>query len=71
MTRTVYLLVMSVFAGAVIGGVVANFINIVDPDIPADYELSTAVFTAIIWALLSLLDFIFRRPEAPHSVQRP
>lgn len=70
MTRTFYLLILSVFAGSVIGGVVANFFNIVDPNIQPDYELSTTVFTAIIWALLSLLDLIFRRPHAPPSAQR-
>jgi hypothetical protein len=61
MKRTIYLVLMSAFAGTVIGGVVANLVNIMDPEFQLDYGLSIAFFTAITWALLALFDAVYRK----------
>jgi hypothetical protein len=65
MKRTVYQLLMSVSAGAVIGIIVVNFVNIMDPEIEIDYEVSITFFSVLTWGALSLLDTLFRKPEAP------
>ncbi|MGE5537123.1 MAG: hypothetical protein ACM30I_00785 [Gemmatimonas sp.] len=69
MKRTIYIIMMSAFAGTVIGGVVANLVNIMDPELQLDYGLSIAFFTAITWALLAMFDALYRKlrpaPSAP------
>lgn len=61
MKRTIYQMLMSMFAGTVTGSVVANLVNIMDPEFQLDYGLSMAFFTAITWALLSVLDAVFSK----------
>jgi len=70
MKRTVYQLLMSVSAGAVIGIIVVNFVNIMDPEIEIDYEVSILFFSVLTWGALSLLDTLFRKPE-PSAASTP
>jgi hypothetical protein len=65
MKRTIYQLLMSVAAGAVIGGIVANLVNIMDPEFDMDYGVAIGFFTIITWGLLAVLDMLFRKPERP------
>jgi hypothetical protein len=68
MKRMIYQLLMSVSAGAVIGGIVVNLVNILDPEIEIDYEVAIAFFSVLTWGAFSLIDTLFRKPEpAPAS----
>jgi hypothetical protein len=71
MKRTLYQLLMSVSAGAVIGIIVVNFVNIMDPEIEIDYEVSIAFFSVLTWGALSVLDTLFRKPEPAASASPP
>jgi hypothetical protein len=56
-----------VAVGALIGGVVVNLVNIMDPEIEMDYEVAIAFFSVMTWGALSLIDTLFRkvRPTVP------
>jgi FtsH-binding integral membrane protein len=64
MMRTIYQILMSAFVGTVVGCVVTNLVNIMDPDIQMDYEVAIAFFGVITWGLLALLDTLFRKVNA-------
>jgi hypothetical protein len=67
MKRAIYQLLMSVLVGTVVGGVVTNLVNIMDPEIEIDYGVAMAFFAVITWGALSVIDTLFRKPEQPAS----
>ena len=64
MKRTIYQMLMSALAGAVIGSIVTNLVNIMDPEVQMDDEVAIGFFAVITWGLLSVVDMLFRKPTA-------
>jgi hypothetical protein len=61
MKRTIYSALMSIFFGVVAGAIATDVINIMYPDFGLDYKLAIAFFSALSWALLTLIGLIFSR----------
>jgi hypothetical protein len=62
MKRTIYFALMSIFFGVIVGSIVTNVVNILYPDFGLELGLSISFFTALTWALLSLIGLVFDRP---------
>jgi hypothetical protein len=63
MKRTIYFALMSVFFGVVAGSIVTNVVNILYPDLGLELGLSITFFTALTWAVLSLIGLVLDRPR--------